>query len=77
MSSLDPRKSESITNQANYLQTGVTTMIMGSLSASIATGVWIPTQYVILGAFWIIAAAYKEIHKVVRHWTEKESLPSS
>lgn len=77
MASLDPRKNESITNQANYLQTGTTTLLMASFTASIQSGVWNPIQYTILGSFWIIAAAYKQVKKVIDTWREIRLLSKS
>lgn len=77
MASLDPRKNESITNQANYLMTGVTSMIIASLMSSNSTGIWSYQQYLILAALWIMVATYREIKKVVDAWTKSQSLDSS
>ena len=77
MTSVDPRKNESITNQANYLMTVVTSLLIASLTASIQTGVWIPIQYFILGSFWALAAGYREIKKVIDAWTKKQQSSSS
>ena len=76
MTSVDPRKAESITNQANYLMTVVTTLLVASLTSSISTGVWVPIQYLILGGFWTLAAAYREVKKVVDAWTKKQQSSS-
>lgn len=73
MASIDPRKKESITNQANYLMTGITTLLMTSLFSSIQSGTWNELQYFILGGFWIMAFGAREIKKVVETWMSNYS----
>lgn len=77
MTAIDPRKSESITNQANYLLTATTTMLIASLTASISTHQWDLVQYGVLAMFWIIGASYREIRKVIDSWTKKQQFSDS
>ncbi len=72
MASIDPRKKESITNQANYMMTIITSLLIASLTASIQSGVWNPIQYIVLGGFWIMAGSFREIKKVVEVWISRE-----
>lgn len=72
MASLDPRKSESITNQANYLMTVITTVLIGVINASVQSGNWNATAYIVLAGLWSLAAGYKEVQKLVGHYTRRQ-----
>jgi hypothetical protein len=71
LASLDPRKSESITNQVNYLLTIVTSLLGGALYAAIQSGIVNMELFWVLGGFWVIAAGYREIQKVIDHYTSR------
>lgn len=73
MASIDPRKSESITNQPNYLMTVTTTALISLLTASVSSGIWNVTGYIVVGALWTIAFTAQEIRKFVRLYTRDSS----
>jgi len=68
MASIDPRKAESITNQANYLMTGLTTVILSVVAGIIDTPERIPLL-VILFLVWLGAFGARTAKKAIEVWS--------
>jgi hypothetical protein len=80
LASLDPRKAESITNQPNYLMTGLTTAILGLISGILSSASPDTSQInLILGltVVWAIAFVARTVKSAVDEWVKYKSAEST